>query len=794
VVAHAGILVSRTDRGFQFAEAVSITVNGKDKAVSIGEQPKIAGQFSKLPSTHLAGTLIRDTDSGVIAHYENGKVEYLAPQGLAKGAPADPAGMWKASRISFKKSQADKAGSEIAAPAFVAFLAAGAEDLTKLCMDPPGLELVGGKGKGFPAQIDLMSAVVKAFPGNAAMAPLEKYVADSMRSRYEEFESGAAGIDILTQGLKFVELSTAVYPSQPEQEKIRKPLLDRKAWLDRKIAILNAFAAGAQWDALLLGDREFERFHQAFPNVSAQHAQALKESLQVHSRAAAKYKEERDFGSAFREFHLAGLRRPSDAAIQEDAMQAWTEYSRLVASDRKAQRTSLSPGVMNSVERFLDHADRYKQDKNLDEALKNVLDAESALQKALPADKTSPEMLKVLFKKADILGAQERVSEALAMLDEYDLLAVDDERGQADKLRNQLLFSLTSALKGHKTRIHAAWNEGSFHMVSRLATLGLRMKADDADLLYYAGMAALILRSPKEGRDYFTRYLDISNTLDANQEQRARVRRVLTTIAAAPAAEPPQAEASWMSGRKLPADVYYDPVSLAFQPRIEHIEASNKLRVAFEWDRGRLRSIIPSFEKNEHVTGEKRISFGYEERVPQVSWVADENEARPAAASDPDETYKRATPLLLNNPLVDPIAIQALTGKNITLGVAGNRFFNPFVWERVYYFRFTYDDAGRVVRAQELRDARGTPGEQLLEFAWSGPRLMAIRGFVGKIKNYERTMQYQEGRLVGEEIQGQGKTARIKYAYMGNRLASAEAGTDPTLDNRSRKVTFNATR
>ena len=124
------------------------------------------------------------------------------------------------------------------------------------------------------------------------------------------------------------------------------------------------------------------------------------------------------------------------------------------------------------------------------------------------------------------------------------------------------------------------------------------------------------------------------------------------------------------------------------------------------------------------------------------------------APTDPDEAYKRSSALLLNNPYVDPVAIQKLTGKSVALGIAGNRFFNPFVWEKVYYFRLTYDDSGRVSRAQELSGPKGTPGDLSLEFEWSGTQLNAIRGYQSKAKTYERTMQYQDGKLIGEEVQG----------------------------------------
>jgi hypothetical protein len=69
-------------------------------------------------------------------------------------------------------------------------------------------------------------------------------------------------------------------------------------------------------------------------------------------------------------------------------------------------------------------------------------------------------------------------------------------------------------------------------------------------------------------------------------------------------------------------------------------------------------------------------------------------------------------------------------------------------------------------------------------------QLNAVRGFQAKVKIYERTMQYQDGRLVAEDVQSSGKSSRTKYTYAGNRLVSAESNNDPSLDNRSRKVAF----
>ncbi|MGA2038249.1 MAG: hypothetical protein ABSH42_03140 [Bryobacteraceae bacterium] len=784
--ARAGILVIRSDHGLQFTGAVSIAVNGKDKAISLGSQPT-AGAASKRSTVRLAGTLLKDSDAGVMLEFESGSADYLLPEGLPKNAPDDPAGAWKAARIVYKQSSSDKAGTEVPFAGFVAFLPAGAADLAALCRDAGALQLIGGKGKSFPTQVEFMTAAVKAYGADPAMAPLEKYVADGMRSRYEAFENGTGGVDALNQGLAFATLSQSAYPSSPEQDKLRQLLTNRKAWLDRKIAIEKAFAAAAQWDALLLGGRDLARYQQALPEIAADHQRALQGSLQLHLKLATARQSEGDYGDAYREFHLACLRKPSDSALREHVMQAWTEYSRRNAMDLQSKRTKLGAGLQSTVDRALYFADQNKREKKLDDALKSVQDAEAALRAAQPAG-ISTATLKVWYAEADILAAQDRVADALAALDAYDLHAVDEERAPAEALRNQLLFSLDAAMKNVKTRLQAAWSEGSFGLANQLADEGLRIEAEDTELLYYAGVSALIERSPKLSRERLTHYLEVSDTLDSNTEQRTMVSRLLTSIAAP--SGPGAGDANWLSGERLPKGVFYSPASLAFQPRIDHIDGSNKFHVAFEWNGARLKSIKPSFENAARATGEKTITFGYEDHVPQVVWASDGDETRPPMPADPDEAYKRCRVLVRNSPFVDPVAVQRVTGKNLAVVIAGNPFFNPFVWEKLYYFRIAYDDSGRITRAQELSGPSGAPAEQVLEFEWSGMQLTAIRGYLGKTKNYERTMQYEDGRLVSEEIQGQAKPSHIKYNYAANRLVSAEAATDATLDNRSRKVTF----
>ena len=109
--------------------------------------------------------------------------------------------------------------------------------------------------------------------------------------------------------------------------------------------------------------------------------------------------------------------------------------------------------------------------------------------------------------------------------------AVGEERAPAESCAIQLLFTLNAPLKDIKdqsSRRH--WPMAATIAPGSLAMQGLKMKTDDADLLYYAGMAAMITRKPKESREHFARYLDVSNTLDAKMEERAQVRRLMPAV------------------------------------------------------------------------------------------------------------------------------------------------------------------------------------------------------------------------------------------------------------------------
>ena len=779
----AGVVVTRTAKGFQFAQAVTIKVNDKDKVLNLGANPKIADAGAKLASIKLGETIYRDQATTYFALSSDGSIHYILPEGNPKGTDLAWA-MWGSARISAKGS--DKTQTDVPAASFVAFLPGDVQELVELARSEQMVRLIDSSDKTFTTQLELIAAVVKAYPQDPACRLLQKYVESAMRTRYDQFENGTANFEVLDQGLRFADLSQTLYPALPEQAKLRDQLAQRKKWLDRKVAVLRAFAAANAWDQFIISDGDFEQYERSFQDLAALRKKALQTSMDNHRQIGEQLLSEREFGSAFKQFRLASMRQPSDKILQQRAIASWASYSREVALDSQRDRKQLGVGEREILNQAVQFATNYKIENKLDLALKSINEAE----------RIDPDSLPMLLKKAEILGARSEFADAFATLDRYDLHAVDEEREKASTLRNELLFRQTNSLEDVKDQIQKALREGNYVKLHELAIKGLRASDSDPDLLYQAATAAAISRDPQQGRVLLTRYLIITNTLDANMDQRAKVRALLASNNTITTSASETGTPNWLSGKKLPADLFYDPISLAFQPKIEHIDASGKMKVDYEWNGDRLISITPAFEKAEKNTGEPKISFGYSEKFPQVV-SAVEGEAHPPTlnAADPDDLLKHSAVVVLNNPYIDPDSVEKLTGKNVSIGISGNRYFEPFVWDHVHYFRFTYDAAGRVAHAMELVDPNGSLTGFTLDLEWDGQHLAAIHGYQGTDANhrsrvYDRTMEYEDGRLVAEEISGSGKPSHIKYNYNGGRLASAQCTADATLDDRSRQVTF----
>ena len=92
------LLVQRVNGKLQFSEALSVQVNGKDKAMVLGERPDAAAVTKNPQCVRLNVSLIKDIGSGVVAAYSTpGPAKFLYPEGLNKKTPSLPPDAWKES-------------------------------------------------------------------------------------------------------------------------------------------------------------------------------------------------------------------------------------------------------------------------------------------------------------------------------------------------------------------------------------------------------------------------------------------------------------------------------------------------------------------------------------------------------------------------------------------------------------------------------------------------------------------------------------------------------------------------
>jgi len=141
--------------------------------------------------------------------------------------------------------------------------------------------------------------------------------------------------------------------------------------------------------------------------------------------------------------------------------------------------------------------------------------------------------------------------------------------------------------------------------------------------------------------------------------------------------------------------------------------------------------------------------------------------------------------LLPSSPVVNPDVL-ALVDAPAATGIAGNSYFNPFIWDGVHYFQFTYDKLGRLDTAREI----GV--DNVVRFQWEGERLTAIRAGQANATrpSYVRTQHYSGKQLVSETVEFRGKTYKIEYKYAGDRPREASFDDNGAHDGRQWRVRF----
>jgi hypothetical protein len=599
------LIVTRSSAGaWSFQEAQSLSVNGKDK-LRIGPLPsggqatwdsKSIGRLVEAQWPTLR-VVLRAPDGSLIARRsEAANWEILLPEGSNSKTADSGAGLWKASAVVFKKDQKDKSPSSVRLEELYAIVSGpdAASCVLYFAMDQSAHQLPGmSEADALRQMWSLLADVVKAFPAPAVSKPVHDYIENQTSARLKKWQEGDGVVELLDESIELAKAADAAFPNDAALSKLSSDARSIRAALDRRAAILRALDTGKQSDAFLAAYRDFEIYDKSFPDLAKARSAHLKASAAEHVRMAASLQLAGDYLGAIRNLLIAKWRDPKLKEADDLLEQVRLEAARLSAQRFAETRRGIDPRSPAQVQlqRKLLLAEQQMNDRR-------IAEAEQTLREAEAMDKDEP---RLTLLQARLSVARGDLAKAVAYLDNFDGAAVTPEDfAEGERLRASVEYTINTSLGKKRGEVEGDLGQQLFSSALEASADGLKLDNEDPDFLYYSALNACVLRHCPDAEPLLRRYLDVTDSVQGNREGRLEAMRLLRESVLAGAQEqdpksrpaPSQvAETSWFSGAPLGPGVFYDPVSISFQPQVSRIEASDHLSVSLEWDGNQLRSV-----------------------------------------------------------------------------------------------------------------------------------------------------------------------------------------------------------
>jgi hypothetical protein len=772
----AGLLGQKSPDGkihFQAVEEFQIEGSHRVRLMPPGTgriTPEDAKRFPHLELSQ-SGTIRADANHRLVRLDDAGNPSgVIVPEDFAPKTPVDAAAAQGRLAILFSQSKKAKTFDAVVPEQFFVFISGAEADRLALAFLARSSAFLN-----LDEQLAAMEGFVASFPDSPLKSDFRSQLQDRIAAGLAAFDNHGP-YDNLLITRRYVELAHRAFPGDPALGQLEATILNRIQTVDSQRLTLRSLAGAGEWDLLLDAYLPFEPYQWSFPDLMELRQTALEESARLHAHRGTLLAERQQPAEALREFALALRRDPDNREISK-----LLESARVVVSlaDAALAKPHVLPAGSPQDIRFkrsLHDAERAIQDKDFAKA-------DAALQEAQADNKDAPEILVV---QAKLLAARDRDADALPLLDEYDRTVADPAaRELGNAARNDILYDLTKKRTEFKQRLRALQQGGDYSKLRAATDQALALDPDDDDFLYFGGTVAALFRDRTAAKERLDRYLERSNSLRGNLQARDRAYRVRALLDALPTGQL-SGTPNWFSGRPLADGIFYCPVSGAFQLPIDGI-AGYKLKMSFQWDHDRLTAISTAFDdekgsQNYHSLGgpgepQGNFYFGYTGAEPQVQVVSthkfDSVITVPAlhvsheAPNPPHLIDEKGLPriLLQDSTQFNPAVLTLLEGP-LSTTVAGNSFFNPFVWDGLHYFSLTYDAQGRIGSAREWN------ADNLVHFVWSGDRLTEVRAFRkdSPTPYYQRTISYSGTMIVGETYTEGSRTGQIKYVYSGKVL------------------------
>jgi hypothetical protein len=772
----AGLVGEKSADGkirFQAVEEFQIEGSHRVRLMPAGAVRVTPEEAKRFPREELAqiGAIRADANHRLVRLDDAGKAtEIILPENFAPKAPVDSAAAQGRLAIQSFQSKKSKTGALIPPEQFYVFVPGAEPDRLAL-----GFVNRSTAFLNLDEQLAAMEGFVASFPDSPLKGEFRGQLQDRISNGAAAFENHGAYADLLLTR-KYADLARRAFAGDAELGQLYTQVANRIQTVDATRLTLRSLAAGGEWDLLLDTYQPFEHYQWSFPDMMALRQTALEESARLHAHRGTLLAERQQHADALQELTLASHRDPDNRETSK-----LLEAARVVGSLAEAgaaKHRVLAPGSPQDLrfKRSLHDAERAIQDKDYAKADVSLLEAQAE-------NKEAPEILVV---EAKLLAARDRHAEALPLLDTYDRAVADPAaRELGNSARNDILYDLGKKRTAFQQQLQKLQHDGEYSKLRAAANQALALDSDDDEFLYYGGSTAALFRDVSAARERLDRYLARSNSLRGDLQARDRAYRI-RALQDAPKPAAPAGTPNWLSGRPLPDGVYYCPVSAAFQLPIDSV-AGYKLHMSFQWDRNRLTAIASTFDddkgqQNYHALGgpgdsQGNFFFAYAGTEAQVQAASTRKFDGPVTLPELRVLHDGPTPphlvdehglprIVLQDSAQFNAAVLTVLEGPIATGIAGNSFFNPFVWDGLHYFSLTYDAQGRLASAREWN------ADNLVRFTWSADRLTEIRAFRKDAPTpyYQRTISYSGAMISGESYTLGNRTGQIKYVYSGKVL------------------------
>jgi hypothetical protein len=778
--AQESVLVSCSDqKPCTFERVYAATLQGRDSVKVVPANAMGAEQLKKGRSVRLASLtgLYREPGSGLLRVMSlDGQLgDAVLPAKFPSGA-VTPAIAAAGSVVEYQVQPTVKSRGSVPIARFVALL--NGQPLAAAVVGFVRNEMKASVPH--PQQAGLLKGGLAFAANSSELREWQDQLHGAMQQGFDDFKAERADPArleaTLKAGVDAARVFNVVAPDGQKDEALQRALVEEHDRLLKRYAIAAALKNAGMTDPYLDKLEQIGLARWSRPALLAAVKQSLKDSADVHSAQAKQFLSEGDARRAFDEAGLASARVPCDPDIGELYRNARDEFVKKnmgQGGTNQKDNEAAAESALRQIGAFKSQTtwtpERVLYFRNL------IAKAEDSYGDSLALQAAKAEFLETI---GELSGSRDVVIhvERTVPMDRTTAKQWLDRDGR-------LGANLDLERIENGTAIRAKIQSGQFSEALASVKKGLTAEPGNLHLLYWGAVAAAVQRDQQTARAFVLRYLK-SMSLECSPQDNGTektlfelFRRPTASVADGPTAG---RTPNWVSGESYePGEVFYDPLSGSFQPRVQ-LSMTNKAPVSsteFEWDGNSVKSI----------TTRNANQFGTVSRVEfQVEPVYDGKRVYMGSLRT---SGGRVIPLkYINSPDYDPQLAQQFTGKRTARGWAGNPFFHPFLWKDIFLFDLEYDELGRIRQAVPVTQETSRQGSRFSEpltFIWDGnsKRLLEIKG-----TSYRRKLEYDDRhRLVSEKITVPNGSGRIDYRYIGDSMQLREAECEDNFYGKDRR-------